>query len=831
MTQQPAAKRTSSRAALAPRQAASLVAAPPRAAAAPRTAAAAAAAAAAAPPPPPPPTFPSKVTRGEFASLRFFFEAVPQTQKLDLERMAARLHAKSVVFFKKGDFSHLVVPDKLLHVHTLREASLAKNPSKKLPVLSIQDAAHEKKIHFASLWSLKIWSVSEFLQHAKRLLNPSQPTTTTATAATKKKTTLEKTLEQEQLTKSNHQDSTRGFHALAGHFVLVEDAAQAYKPIGWKEYNLKEGDPALGGVSGSSGVRCVVGSWPVLCLENKGDFVGHAYMEADDPDDEPPAATGEAAAGDAPEIPGVGGAARRGGVTADNAVGGADTAANSVTALPADGSIQRTADAPVDKVTTRRKTPISVKSAAQTEDVDDSATDTCSEESDQEGSDQDENNDPTAAANPNKPHSDEEEDEDDENIPESGYQQPLPTINSNASGLNNTTSMRPCAEPVAQGKGMENLHRWTLMNRSVTVAVSAPIAAEPPAAAAAAASKKQRDKRRHKRRRVGPQGKNFYYRQGYCENCNEKYEHFIKHVKSARHQSWATDPTNFGTVDAFISSLSRPRRPQPPPPQPTAPPTSPPTLTTATSRITDPMILSDTEIVPPSVPVDQWSSCSAAKTPVPKPRALFPRETAGFGVAVPLPPPHLHHAHPRETTRAGGGAEAVRTPHKPQPLTEESSMPPDTPTNSTVAATTLLSVSRGGAGVYPPPLMLSMPVSRGMGATGPTTPIQIHRVNSFYGAGTRCGGGAVVAAAAVREVEEEAEGGGGCLFVVSREVEESGHQRLYGEDAEGGTSGAVHEVVGGGGAIKRRLRSHTVEGGGGMLVQERARVVLEGMGG
>ncbi|KAJ3034237.1 hypothetical protein HDV00_005257 [Rhizophlyctis rosea] len=56
------------------------------------------------------------------------------------------------------------------------------------------------------------------------------------------------------------------------------------------------------------------------------------------------------------------------------------------------------------------------------------------------------------------------------------------------------------------------------------------------------------------------QGKGFYNRAGFCENCNVKYESFMEHVRSRGHREWAGKEHFFRGIDGLIEKLGRKRR-------------------------------------------------------------------------------------------------------------------------------------------------------------------------------------------------------------------------------------------------------------------------------
>ncbi|KAJ3119391.1 hypothetical protein HK100_000337 [Physocladia obscura] len=141
-----------------------------------------------------------------------------------------------------------------------------------------------------------------------------------------------------------------------------------------------------------------------------------------------------------------------------------------------------------------------------------------------------------------------------ENIPESGYQLTV----SAASGINNTTSMRPQQDPLAMNKYLSGLINRTYPRNGPTTAATQNNIAKVENIVECVKQGRGIIKQKTKaQKRSGPKGKDFYFRPGYCENCAEKYDSFIKHVASARHQQWATENTNFGIIDKFLSTVHR----------------------------------------------------------------------------------------------------------------------------------------------------------------------------------------------------------------------------------------------------------------------------------
>ncbi|KAJ3343202.1 hypothetical protein HDU83_005791 [Entophlyctis luteolus] len=122
--------------------------------------------------------------------------------------------------------------------------------------------------------------------------------------------------------------------------------------------------------------------------------------------------------------------------------------------------------------------------------------------------------------------------------------------NSNASGIlnNTTTSMRP---PMQDAAASTNKEYSGLMRRMLARKSSAEEAEKKP-------DRKPLHKSTAKTKKpTGPRGKDFYFRPGYCENCAEKFDVFIDHIATPRHQQFANDPNNFGKIDHFLTTVAR----------------------------------------------------------------------------------------------------------------------------------------------------------------------------------------------------------------------------------------------------------------------------------
>ncbi|KAJ3024664.1 UNVERIFIED_CONTAM: hypothetical protein HDU68_007906 [Siphonaria sp. JEL0065] len=486
------------------------------------------------------------VSKREFCSFRFFFEGVAPKQKAELEALAHKLLAKTSFIFKREAISHLVVDDTVFRGHYVR--TKAKQQQQQSTTTgatatpSIQSNQYDRNISFAKQWGLKIWSTTEFKYHTTRLLQKPYASASTGISAkgnNNPNTQLQQLIHKEkqlQTTTNRGQDpsaSLRGFKPLQGTYVLIEDAQQIYKTIAWKEYNHHSSSSNFVATQNSA----LYQSWPVLYLDGKdnGKFLGNAYMAPDSDSD---------------------------------VVDGGDDAA-AAAAVQNDESKKRAA--------VMKK----AKSAARTEDQDDSGTEdeTSSVSQSKDTNEKDEGEEHNEETEEDEEGEDidiekldDEEDEDEDEDLGSGYQA---TINSNASGLNNTTSMRPILEPTHPSKNVEGLMKRVLTQNLVNNKEPACIAVSntlvPPIAAAAEphqAADEPAKKRERKKRRSGLKGKDFYFRPGYCENCTAKYDSFIEHVKSKQHQAWASDKNHFGLVDQFIASVARKLKPSPPAPVP-----------------------------------------------------------------------------------------------------------------------------------------------------------------------------------------------------------------------------------------------------------------------
>ncbi|KAJ3028807.1 UNVERIFIED_CONTAM: hypothetical protein HDU68_000848 [Siphonaria sp. JEL0065] len=486
------------------------------------------------------------VSKREFGTFRFFFEGIAPKQKAELETLVHKLLAKTSFIFKREAISHLVVDDAVLKGNLVRTRAKQQQQSTATTATatpSIQSNQYDRNISFAKQWGLKIWSTTEFKYHTSRLLQkPSASASTTAKG--NPNTQLQQLINKEkqvQTTTNRGQDpsaSLRGFKPLQGTYVLIEDAQQTYKTIAWKEYNHHHSNSHSNSNFVATQNSALYQSWPVLYLDRKenGRFLGNAFMAPDSEDD-----------------------------------------------------VAVVVDEEVGESKKRAAAMKKAKSAARTEDQDDSGTEETSSDADSENTEEKEEDE-----DPEETEKEEEEDgeeidvenmddneEDEEEDLGSGYQA---TINSNASGLNNTTSLRPILEPAHPSKHVEGLMKrvltQNLVNNKDTAAATVSNIFVPPIAAATEPQESAADptkKRERKKRRSGPKGKDFYFRAGYCENCTAKYDSFIEHVKSKQHQAWASDKNHFGLVDQFIASVTRKRKPAPPP--------LPPALVSAPTRL------------------------------------------------------------------------------------------------------------------------------------------------------------------------------------------------------------------------------------------------------
>ncbi|KAJ3308055.1 hypothetical protein HDU76_004158 [Blyttiomyces sp. JEL0837] len=132
--------------------------------------------------------------------------------------------------------------------------------------------------------------------------------------------------------------------------------------------------------------------------------------------------------------------------------------------------------------------------------------------------------------------------------------------NSNASGLNNTTSMIP-KDTIPVGKKVQLLMKRRVVNKQLeggkvggAHVVGGKVTKR---SANASAAKREREKAAVIKRTSKPKGKDFYYRPGFCENCGEKYDEFITHVTSRKHASWASYNHNFINLDELLIRTHR----------------------------------------------------------------------------------------------------------------------------------------------------------------------------------------------------------------------------------------------------------------------------------
>ncbi|KAJ3266906.1 hypothetical protein HDU77_009366 [Chytriomyces hyalinus] len=414
------------------------------------------------------------VSRAQFKLCVFHFDqSIHQKTLPILTATAKELGADVKPLWMKANITHLVVADSVMDI--MSNAKIPMGPG---------HVQLKKKIDFAKQWEKTIWTASEYESIVAKLKKPVRPVTLSNLIADEK---------QHGPSTNRHNSSASsistlppGYKLLKGYFVLVEDAAQAYKPIALREY----------GCDGTT-EDLLEPEWPVLHLENKADgkFRGNAFMPAYPQKEEDGCCEGEKADGSDDQ----------------GAVGVGD----------------------------------------EEEDEDAGSTD----ESGDEG--RHENGVPFDKAHQDEEGNEENEVEDEDPTIDA-------TLHSYASGLNNTTSMRPVREALGANIKVQELLSRQIAVRSVeeNAALAASGGNEmchlrkstlvPPGSA------KKRTKKRKKR--TGPKGKEFYLRGGYCENCSEKYDHFIKHVNSTRHLAWATDNHNFHSIDTFLATTARPKK-------------------------------------------------------------------------------------------------------------------------------------------------------------------------------------------------------------------------------------------------------------------------------
>ncbi|KAJ3296581.1 hypothetical protein HDU79_006203 [Rhizoclosmatium sp. JEL0117] len=467
-------------------------------------------------------------TLREISHFRFYFAGLSVRNKKECEAAVSKLNSKTALLFRKECLSHVIVHDDDLAVANRK---LALQPKSGNPLADLTGPT--KIIAQARLWNIPIWPLSEFTTTFKRLFKDSAAQHQAAGINSKpaangvsRQRSLQALVTKERLNaqRTNRgldpSGSLRGFKELKGCFVLVEDAAQLHKPIGYREYNV---DLAVNPDFQNTATSCAYGSWPIMYLEKKpnGSFLGNAFLP---PDSE--------AEGDE---------------DAESEEGDDEN----VEKQDVDNDVDDNNDGTTKTATKskKKKTKKSIKSAARTEDQSDSGTD--------------DNHSTTTNPDYDDMAEQEGEDEEDENMPGSGYiqqQQQMLGMNSAASGLNNTTSQRPVQEPTNPSKPVETLLKRVCSRNAVAAAATAAAVEAEAVPAEQQQHQQQADAQpptRTKRRRQGPKGKDFYFRAGYCENCAEKYDHFIDHVNSTRHQAWATDHNNFGTIDTFIESVAR----------------------------------------------------------------------------------------------------------------------------------------------------------------------------------------------------------------------------------------------------------------------------------
>ncbi|KAJ3196649.1 hypothetical protein HK101_008226 [Irineochytrium annulatum] len=139
--------------------------------------------------------------------------------------------------------------------------------------------------------------------------------------------------------------------------------------------------------------------------------------------------------------------------------------------------------------------------------------------------------------------------------------QPRPTpANSNASGIISTHPRAGVRKPLQADK---SLKVGLLQKRSVVGKSAAQGAAEggkenEEAGAEAAPVKEQAPVRNGYAPK--PLGKAFYYKAGTCENCNENYERYEDHCKTANHQHYANNDANFVVLDQLFGRIKRKKK-------------------------------------------------------------------------------------------------------------------------------------------------------------------------------------------------------------------------------------------------------------------------------
>ncbi|KAI8613163.1 hypothetical protein BC830DRAFT_1133591 [Chytriomyces sp. MP71] len=424
--------------------------------------------------------------------------------------------------FQRGVMTHYIVGESELNFVRDPTASLASAASSSL----------KKRVEFATTWGCAVWSCSRNndirfkINFVSFLMLPAKKQNTTKIELRAIITKLKKPIKNPTLAtlidddkyKAHHPNAPAALHPnaplppgyilLRGRYVLVEDAGQKHRPMHCKEW--EDGEDGEG-----------EDAWPYLHLEGKADgrFRGNAFIPAYSDEEE----------GEEEEDEDTGQGEEAGLSTMQKAgICGDDE----------DGSGMEESAGVNEEV----RSVLNKQRAAIEEE---------------KGKGEEFGGQEVVEAM-----SDHQLDDDD------SYLEPTPT---NASGLNNTTSMRPQLERLKPSGKVAGLMAREIGVKAIQEKSAAGAATTAMAGVAATEGRKatvqdasrvpsaaRKDPVVRRRKRTGPKGKDFYNRSGYCENCAEKYDHFIKHVHSTRHLAWADDTYNFHTIDVFIATTERP---------------------------------------------------------------------------------------------------------------------------------------------------------------------------------------------------------------------------------------------------------------------------------